>query len=532
MLWIAVVLGGLLLLISTTVGLALFFATRKAPQDVPAEAATSPQDESDVQTPDSPSPDNRRLLPSNRDDAALPPPPSLPGRRKDPQSPSDPPPLTPPSPEPERAAWLPPEEQEKVNKVIDRGVQWLQKHQTPSGSWGPPGLHPIGLTALPALTLLECGVPADDPAIQKAANRVRKAIPKLDRTYELSLAILFLDRLGDAADDKLIQTCALRLAAGQSPAGGWTYKCPLLNPQQEKDLLLVMRQMRPKNALDLFVGGSDGPPLNKDIQGGSTDSKLLTPDSTLPMDPQAYKKALDQLPPDLRNLSSLQPPEKSRKMPGRDITDNSNTQFAILGLSAAHKHDLPLERTLALIVRRFRTSQAPNGHWGYHYSSDPELGTPAMTGAGLLGLAVGLGLAADHLDPQARGKRFEDPAIEKGFTFLGEHIGKPLGWKRPRAKNQKRSPINLYFLWTTERVGVLFNRRQIGGKDWYSWGAELLLDHQKDDGSWMAGGYPGAMPIPIVDTCFALLFLKRANLAKDLTKKLEFFMEGKKLQGP
>jgi len=77
---------------------------------------------------------------------------------------------------------------------------------------------------------------------------------------------------------------------------------------------------------------------------------------------------------------------------------------------------------------------------------------------------------------------------------------------------------------------VLFNRRQIGGKDWYSWGAELLLDHQNADGSWMAGGYPGAMPI--VDTCFALLFLKRANLAKDLTKKLEFFMEGKKLQGP
>ena len=44
----------------------------------------------------------------------------------------------------------------------------------------------------------------------------------------------------------------------------------------------------------------------------------------------------------------------------------------------------------------------------------------------------------------------------------------------------------------------------------------------------MASNYAGSSPL--TDTCFALLFLKRTNLAKDLTKKLEFFMEGKKLQ--
>ena len=97
-------------------------------------------------------------------------------------------------------------------------------------------------------------------------------------------------------------------------------------------------------------------------------------------------------------------------------------------------------------------------------------------------------------------------------------------------RNKPRVPINPYFLWTLERCGVLFNRRQIAGKDWYPWGSELLLVNQNPDGTWTAGDYPGSMPI--ADTCFALLFLKRANLAKDLTKKLEFFMEGKKLQGP
>ena len=56
----------------------------------------------------------------------------------------------------------------------------------------------------------------------------------------------------------------------------------------------------------------------------------------------------------------------------------------------------------------------------------------------------------------------------------------------------RRTEINLYFLWTLERVGVLYNRREIAGKDWYAWGAELLVDHQAEDGSWHHGGYPGS----------------------------------------
>ena len=38
-----------------------------------------------------------------------------------------------------------------------------------------------------------------------------------------------------------------------------------------------------------------------------------------------------------------------------------------------------------------------------------------------------------------------------------------------------------------------------------------------------ARGYHGSGPQ--IDTCFALLFLKRANLARDLTRKLDFFVE-------
>src|SRR5262249_53904487 len=74
---------------------------------------------------------------------------------------------------------------------------------------------------------------------------------------------------------------------------------------------------------------------------------------------------------------------------------------------------------------------------------------------------------------------------------------------------------DLYFLWSLERVAVVYNLPTIGGKDWYSWGADILLRSQAGNGSW-DDSFAGP-----VDTCFALLFLKRANVATDLTALLE-----------
>ena len=78
---------------------------------------------------------------------------------------------------------------------------------------------------------------------------------------------------------------------------------------------------------------------------------------------------------------------------------------------------------------------------------------------------------------------------------------------------------DLYFLWSLQRVGVLYDLDLIEGKDWYTWGYKKLLPMQKNDGSWTEGAYYGNNPV--INTCFALLFLKRANLVKDLTDKLQ-----------
>ena len=80
---------------------------------------------------------------------------------------------------------------------------------------------------------------------------------------------------------------------------------------------------------------------------------------------------------------------------------------------------------------------------------------------------------------------------------------------------------NLYFLWSVERVAMLYDLRTIGGKDWYGWGAQILVHNQQPNGAWPTAFYHGNNP-PL-NTCFALLFLKRSNLVQDLTNNLRLY---------
>jgi hypothetical protein len=95
---------------------------------------------------------------------------------------------------------------------------------------------------------------------------------------------------------------------------------------------------------------------------------------------------------------------------------------------------------------------------------------------------------------------------------------------------------DIYFLWSLERVGMLFNLQTLGDKEWYRWGAEILVTNQLDTGEFNAADWaenkmysptgagqasPGFYG-PILKTAFALLFLKHSHPMKDLTPKLPF----------
>jgi hypothetical protein len=446
----------------------------------------------------------------------------------------NPQPQQPPPPQPQ------PQQQpanNKVNLAIDRGVQYLKNYSTNSFLTGGNG-------ALAGLTLLSCGVPATDPAVTRILDRLRPQLSNLNRTYELAVCVWFLDKLNDPQDRDTIKTLALRLIASQKVNGGWDYTTFLLNDDQQKELLACLQNpdlvSRPANKVEAPKAPVQPMPLNPR-------RPFQNPRVLRPRRPFAVRPVPWNMPANVRDLPVLkyQPGQPLTFQAGGGHEDNSLTQFVILALWSAQKHGVPAERSLAMAEARFRASQNDDGSWAYTWNGwQAPRGNPAfpnaprammgnhlradsMTCAGLLGLAVGRAIRSkiEKIDGGAKDNRaappalLKDPVVDRGFTFLSNSIGKQAVGFGPRRGQGSLIRANswgdLYYLWSLERVGVVYDLKQIKGKDWYAWGSEIIVDAQQNDGSWQEA-FPG-----VTDTCFALLFLKRVNVVQDLTNKLQ-----------
>jgi hypothetical protein len=186
--------------------------------------------------------------------------------------------------------------------------------------------------------------------------------------------------------------------------------------------------------------------------------------------------------------------------------DMSNTQFALLGLRAGTElgFEVPwkmLERCAGAIFRL----QSESGGFSYAVGDAPRGGMTAATLAGIhvlgeLARARGSGAfprgnddVASLLAKKKDRVRAAEAWMEARFDAARPAFGER-GWT---------SSWDYSFLWAVERWCSLTGRRLIGTHDWYREGAERLLALQSGDGDF--GG-------SIEDTCFALLFLRRATL--------------------
>lgn len=184
--------------------------------------------------------------------------------------------------------------------------------------------------------------------------------------------------------------------------------------------------------------------------------------------------------------------------------DNSNTQFALLGLWAASRHGFDANDALEAIDTHFRKTQTREGHWGYRPGMLPG---NAMTCAGLMGLAISSARPklAERQTARARGTALAaDPQFAEALNAVGRD-----------ARGLNRSS-DIYYLWSLERVCVALGLRELEGFDWYAAGARDLLARQEGDGSWPDQPW-GKLP----NTCLALLFLRKANLAFELDRVLK-----------
>lgn len=196
--------------------------------------------------------------------------------------------------------------------------------------------------------------------------------------------------------------------------------------------------------------------------------------------------------------------------PGNQMADNSNTQYALLGLYAAKQAGAKIEDKVWKAIQDYYTrtqfSDGPtSGYWAYYNNQLGERSSFSMSVAGVCGLYIaGMGLdqSEQGLDP-ATGKAAncgvysENTALAKGMNWIGAHFD---------FESPKSSMYNTYGI---ERLGRLSGQRFIDRFDWYREGCERLVRMQQDDGSIVGKG--GIDASPTIATSFALLFLSKGR---------------------
>ncbi|MEO6710647.1 MAG: hypothetical protein ABI054_06770, partial [Planctomycetota bacterium] len=180
------------------------------------------------------------------------------------------------------------------------------------------------------------------------------------------------------------------------------------------------------------------------------------------------------------------------------VNDLSNTQYAALGLWVAARDGVPIETSvwtrLAAATLRYQ-----NDLGGFDYSPDAgkgDGGTGSMTAAGIATLAIcETALRAQAASSEPLAKKLAD-ARGRGFEWLARNFSV--------TTNPRAGAWLFYYLYGLERLGALSGVSKIGGHDWYDEGAAWLVGAQTARGSWQNGS-------DLSDTCFAVLFLKRAT---------------------
>lgn len=183
---------------------------------------------------------------------------------------------------------------------------------------------------------------------------------------------------------------------------------------------------------------------------------------------------------------------------GPAVGDNSNSQYAALGLKACAAGACEIESAaLSRAIEWWERSQVKGGGWSYHGDGvyQEKLGPYGSMTAGAVSSLIML-KQIKNSDPKL------SPAVTRGLSWLADHFTVE---KNPLATADREEWLH-YYLYAIERVGDLLPTEKIGRRGWYAIGATFLIQTQKPGGLWEGPG-PG---MSIADTCFALLFLERA----------------------
>ncbi len=366
----------------------------------------------------------------------------------------------------------------KVDEAIGRGVEYLRTATFTPGVGGGPA--PQSSRTLALLTLVHCGLTGKDPWVGQLLREALEA--PLEQTYQAALIAMALEELDRVEHQNRIWQCAQVLVDNQCANGQWSYGEP--------------------TAFSSDV--PTGTPIRK---------KVATKGGALVFGAPAPREK-----PPVRRLMTV----TRRRESSRAAGDNSNTQYAALGLRACRDAGIVIPRELLEKARSWwlksqgaDLSADPKGRptptpgaagaqgWCYgtkEYCAKGHHPYGAMTAGGLASLAI--------LDKLLGIDWKKDAAAQSAARWLGDHFSVTDHPGLPEFQPEPRVEYG-YWLYALERAGMLYGSETFGDHRWYAEGARVLLDTQKPSGAWDDGGAPRSTHE--WDTCFAILFLRRAT---------------------
>lgn len=380
---------------------------------------------------------------------------------------------------------------EQVDNAMKKAIAWLGKKVGRDGGWGEiegdtfyggqtddgrqRGYgHPAGVTALVLYTLLKCKVELANPLIKDGFRYLEDNHLEQPRgAYESSMLLLALTA---TANPYKTSAAAKRAEGGESlklkqPWRGWADK-------------LVKHLVKQR-----FVGARGW--------------RYFINESPAPGGPE----------------------------------DLSSTQLAALALFAAQRVGLRVDREVWEDVLAFTIAQqetdgpeveildpANRGATykarsrGFSYirtASEPQhaLPTGSMTACALANIEMARFSLRTGKGRREAWEARPDAALVQaslydGLAWLKTHWS-AFANPQPGGRDDV-SGYHIYYLYAVERAMDLLGLRTIDKHVWYSEMGQELLNRQFDDGHWGTG--TTHEPNDILDTCFALLFLRRAHV--------------------
>src|SRR5262245_28906661 len=392
---------------------------------------------------------------------------------------------------------------EKVKAAIQKGVAWLKNAQLPDGSWGVVDggekygggkedsktyKHPAGPTALALYALLKSKEPLDEPHVKKGFQYLRQKYRIPGGSYETSMMLLAVT----ATADPFKKTSA-SVAQGEKikfPGGDWKDWAIKLHSS--------LMSKRAKNAGWRYGHGGQDP------AGGSTDnsSTQLAALALLAAE-RCGIKTDNKVWNDMVTFAMAQQeedgPEWDRAVYDRSPKDPSKVTDKDKGRYAPAAGETSIKDK----ARGFAYIRSMKGK-----NPDEGEATGGMTACaiGTIMMARYILTKPDRNDATwaARDQAQIQQSIYDGCAWLDKNFSP---WDNPG--KSKENLYFVYYLYCCERAFDLIGNNLLGKHHWYVEMADQICGRQDPKGFWESN--TTLNPQKVMDTSFALLFLKRST---------------------